>query len=147
MKKIIITLVILAAAGALFGCTQAEVQGGGIGAGVGGIAGALLDSRNPWRGGVIGAALGAVAGATLGDISDRASREAVAADRPVYYRTEDGRGEYRAEPAGYDERTRCRRVHEKVWEDGRLIKDRIREVCEGERYERRYEEDNYQRRY
>lgn len=138
MKKFWLWFVVFALFGSLLGCTESQLRGGGIGAGVGGIAGALLDHRNPWRGGVIGAGLGAAMGATLGDISDRASREAAQSNRPVYYRTDDGRGEYRAEPEGYDERTRCKKVHEKVWEDGRLIKDRVKEVCEGERYERRY---------
>ena len=138
MKKCLIVLVVMVLLGSLFGCTEPQMRGGAIGAGVGGVTGALLDSRNPWRGGLIGAGLGAAFGATLGDISDRASREAAYANRPTYYRTEDGRGEYRAEPIGYDERTRCKKVHEKVWEDGRLIKDRVKEVCEGERYERRY---------
>ncbi len=83
------------------------VRGGAIGAGVGGLAGALLDRGNPWRGGIIGGALGAVLGATLGDISDRASREAAQSNAPVEYRTEDGRGRYYAEPSGYDAQTRC----------------------------------------
>lgn len=82
--------------------------------------------------------LGAIVGATLADISYRASRDAVREDRPVEYRTEDGRGVYYAAPEGYDDRTKCHKVHEKVWEDGRLVKDRIKEVCEGEKYERRY---------
>src|SRR3990172_36684 len=88
-------------------CTQYHYEGATTGGAVGGIAGALLDSRNPWRGGVIGAALGAVLGATLADISYRASREAYTTGRPVEYRTEDGRGVYRAEPLDYDARTRC----------------------------------------
>jgi hypothetical protein len=133
--------------GMLFACTQAQMQGGGIGAGVGGLAGALLDHRNPWRGGLIGAALGGVFGATLGDISDKASREAAYSNRPVVYRTEDGRGIYHADPVGYDEQTRCKKVHERVWEDDRLVKDRVREVCEGQKYERRYEGDSNERRY
>jgi hypothetical protein len=119
-------------------CTQYHYEGATTGGAVGGIAGALLDSRNPWRGGVIGAALGAVLGATLADISYRASREAYTTGRPVEYRTEDGRGIYRAEPLEYDARTKCRKVHERVWEDGRLVRDSIREVCEGQKYERRY---------
>jgi len=119
-------------------CTPYHTQGAVTGGAVGGVAGALLDHHNPWRGGVIGAALGAVVGATLADISYRASREAYSSGRSVEYRTENGRGVYRADPEGYDARTRCRRIHEKVWEDGRLIKDQIREVCEGTRYERGY---------
>lgn len=117
-------------------------EGAGAGALVGGIAGALLDKKNPWRGGVIGAGLGAVLGATITDISTRGSKEAYQTGKPVEYRTEDGRGYYRAEPAsGYyykDPQTKCRKVSEKVWEDGKLIKDTVKEVCESEKYERTY---------
>jgi len=135
--------VILIAALSAAGCTPYHAQGAGTGAAVGGVAGAILDHKNPWRGGLLGAALGAFFGATIADISVKGSREAYHTGRPVEYRTEDGRGAYRAEPAGdyYYERggvTRCRKVHEKVWEDGRLVKDNVREVCEGERRERGY---------
>jgi hypothetical protein len=112
--------------------------GAGVGAGVGGIAGALLDSHNPWRGGLIGAALGAVAGATITELSARASREAAYSGRPVEYRTEDGRGVYRADPVGSNPQTRCSKIHERAWEDGRLVKDQIREVCEGTKQETGY---------
>ncbi len=138
MKKIASLILIVSLVCMLFSCTQYHAQGAGAGAVIGGIAGALLDHKNPWRGGVIGAALGGVAGATLTDISMRASQEAAAAGRPVEYRTEDGRGVYRADPVDYNARTKCHKVHERVWEDGNLVKDQIREVCEGEKYERRY---------
>ena len=126
----------------VWGCAEyysqpGTVQGGAVGAGVGGLAGALLDS-NPWRGGVIGAALGGVLGATLGQISDRGAREAAANNRPVEYRTTDGRGYYRAEPEGYNPQTKCHKVHEKVYENGRLVRDHIKEVCEGTKQEQRY---------
>jgi hypothetical protein len=120
-----------------YGPTGAE-RGGRAGAGVGAITGALLDSQNPWRGGLIGAALGAVFGATLGDISDRASYESAKNDAPVEYRTEDGRGRYRADPEGYDPDTRCRRIHERVYEDGYLVRDRVIKICEKDLRERRY---------
>jgi outer membrane lipoprotein SlyB len=138
MKKTVSLILILALLVLTFGCTQYHAQGAGAGAVIGGIAGALLDHKNPWRGGVIGGALGAVAGATITDISMRASREAAISGRPVEYKTEDGRGVYRAEPMDYNEQTKCRKVQERVWEDGRLVKDTIKEVCEGEKYERRY---------
>jgi len=138
MKKIAVFAVCIALLAATFGCTPYHTQGAGTGAAIGGVAGALLDHRNPWRGGVIGGVLGAIAGATVADISLQASREAAAQDRPVEYRTEDGRGVYRADPIGGDERTKCKKVQERVWEDGRLVKDQIREVCEGERREHRY---------
>ncbi len=137
MKKAV-TIVMILALLPLAACTQYHTEGAVTGGAVGGITGAILDHRNPWRGGVIGAALGAALGATIADISYRASREAYATGRPVEYRTEDGRGIYRAEPLDYDARTRCRKIHERVWEDGRLVKDQVREVCESTRYERGY---------
>lgn len=122
---VIISLLIMS-----LGCTGYQQQGAGTGGVIGGVSGAILDHRNPWRGGIIGAAIGAIAGATLADISYKASQEAAMHDRPVEYRTEDGRGIYRADPVGYNERTRCKRIHERVWEDGHLVKDQVREICE-----------------
>lgn len=138
MKKIISSALVLSLLSLTFGCTPYHSQGAGAGAAVGGITGAILDHRNPWRGGVIGGLLGAILGATLADVSVQASREAAMQNRPVEYQTEDGRGVYRADPLGHDEKTRCKKVQERVWEDGRLIKNQIREICEGEKQERRY---------
>ncbi|MCC6347114.1 MAG: glycine zipper 2TM domain-containing protein [Nitrospirales bacterium] len=117
-------------------------EGGTAGGLIGGIAGALLDHKNPWRGGVIGAGLGAIAGATIADISVRGSQEAARANRPVEYTTGNGRGIYRAEPVGafyYPDRyKKCKKVHERTWENGSLVRDTVREVCEGVRAEERY---------
>jgi len=123
------------------GCTPYQVQGGGVGAAAGGIAGALLDHRNPWRGGVIGAALGALAGATISEVSVQGAREAARYDRPVVYRTDGlpgGYGGYIAEPIGTDAYTKCKKVRERIYENDRLISDRIKEVCEGQKYEPGY---------
>jgi hypothetical protein len=48
----------------------------------------------------------------------------------VEYRTDDGRGVYRAQPGHYNPRTRCRTIREQVLEDGRLVRDRYNEICE-----------------
>ncbi|MCI0469356.1 MAG: glycine zipper 2TM domain-containing protein [Nitrospirae bacterium] len=140
-KKMISVLMILS----LFlvtACASYHYEGGAAGGVLGGLTGALLDRKNPWRGGVIGAGIGALAGATIADISVRGSREAYRNNRPVEYRTDDGRGLYRAEPVGQpyypDEQTKCKKVRERVYENGNLVKDTVREVCEGEKYERRY---------
>ncbi len=138
MKKFASLVAMLSLLVFIFGCTQYHAQGAGIGGLLGGITGALLDHKNPWRGGVIGAAIGGIGGATLTDISMRASKEAAISGKPVEYRTEDGRGVYRADPVDYDEHTKCHKVNEKVWEDGKIIKDNIREICQGEKFERRY---------
>ncbi|WP_353684343.1 glycine zipper 2TM domain-containing protein [Thermodesulfovibrio sp. 3907-1M] len=77
MKKLLSVLILftffITACGQL---QQSHYEGAGIGAAVGGVAGALLDKKNSWRGGVIGATLGAVFGATLADISQRGLKEA-----------------------------------------------------------------------
>jgi hypothetical protein len=138
MKKVISLIAAVTLLALTVGCTPYHAQGAGAGAAVGGVTGALLDTSNPWRGGVIGGVLGAILGATLADVSYQASREAAYHNRPVEYKTDNGRGVYRAEPLGYDERTHCRKIHERVWEDGRLVRDHVKEVCEGHRYERRY---------
>jgi len=137
MKKTVISLALLALLG-ITACAPHQYGGATAGGAIGGVTGAILDSRNPWRGGVIGAVLGAMAGATIADISVRGSREVYVTGRPVEYATEDRRGRYYAEPLEYDTRTRCRKVREKVWEDDRLVRDTVREVCEGEKIERRY---------
>ena len=138
MKKIVSLILVLTLLSLTVACTQYHAQGAGAGGVVGGIAGALLDRKNPWRGGVVGAALGALAGATLTDVSMRASQEAAATGKPVQYVTEDGRGVYRAEPVGYNAQTKCHKVHEIVTENGKVVKDQIKEVCEGEKTEQRY---------
>ena len=138
MKKIVSLILVLALLSLTLACTQYHAQGAGAGGVVGGIAGALLDRKNPWRGGVVGAALGALAGATLTDVSMRASQEAASTGKPVQYVTEDGRGVYRAEPVGYNAQTKCHKVHEIVTENGKVVKDQIKEVCEGEKTEQRY---------
>ncbi|MBI4698358.1 MAG: glycine zipper 2TM domain-containing protein [Nitrospirae bacterium] len=138
MKKLISLILILVLANLVIGCTQYHAQGAGAGGAVGGVAGALLDHKNPWRGGVIGAILGGVLGTTLTDVSMRASQEAAATGKPVQYVTEDGRGVYRAEPVGYNAQTKCHKVHETVTENGVIVKNQEREICESDKTEQRY---------
>lgn len=130
--------------------TPYQQRGAETGAILGSAAGMILDSRNPWRGGVVGAAIGAVTGATIADISARGAREVVHYDRPVEYRTDNRRGYYYAEPLGSEPGTRCRRVKEKTYVDGQLVKQRTIIICDGDRYENpryRYEQryDRYER--
>jgi hypothetical protein len=138
MKKILLLFVVLLIQISVFGCTEYYAQGSGAGALLGGAKGTLLDYKNPWRGGVIGAAIGGVADATLTDISMRASREAAASGRPVEYRTEDERGLYRADLVDYSAQTKCYRVRERVWENDKLVRDQIREVCGSDKQEKTY---------
>lgn len=138
MKKFVSVIALISFFALASGCTQYHTQGAAVGGAAGGLAGALLDHKNPWKGGVIGAALGAILGATITDISMKASQEAAASGKPVEYRTEDGRGVYRAEPVDYNAQTNCHKVHEIVTENGKVVKDQIKEVCEGTRTEPKY---------
>ncbi|RJQ47425.1 MAG: glycine zipper 2TM domain-containing protein [Nitrospiraceae bacterium] len=138
MKKILSIFMVLAVLTLAVGCTQYHARGAGVGGAVGGAAGVLLDKKNRWRGGVIGAVLGAIAGASLTEVSMQASQEAARQNRPVEYRTTDGRGQVQAYPLDYNAETKCHKVQERVWEDGKLIKDEIKEVCEGHKTEQKY---------
>ncbi|MBI4843538.1 MAG: glycine zipper 2TM domain-containing protein [Nitrospirae bacterium] len=138
MKKFVSFIVLAAFFALAAGCTQYHTQGAAVGGAAGGLAGALLDHKNPWKGGVIGAALGAILGATITDISMRASQEAASTGKTVQYKTEDGRGVYRAEPVDFNAQTNCHKVHETVWEDGKMVKDQIKEICEGTKTEPKY---------
>jgi hypothetical protein len=63
-------------------------------------------------------------------ISQRGSREAAEHNKAVEYRTEDGKGYYRAEPQGYDAQKKCVKVREMTYESNQLIKDEVKEVCD-----------------
>jgi hypothetical protein len=119
------------------------------GAILGGTAGMILNSSNPWQGGVVGAAIGAIAGATIADISLRGAREVVYYGRPVEYRTDNQRGYYYAEPVTPEPDGRCRRVREKTYVDGQLVKQRTIVICDGNnRYDNpRYRYDDRSKRY
>jgi outer membrane lipoprotein SlyB len=148
-RRIVSLLLIISLAVFAGSCERYHYEGAAAGGAIGGLAGALLDDSNPWRGGVIGAALGAVAGATLTEISARGSRQAAQTGRPVEYTTRTDSGEtavYRADPIEYDARTECNKVRERVWKEGRLVKDEVREICESDKTEARYMgEEDYDR--
>lgn len=137
MRRIIgTTLAVIVAAGSLAACavqpqpivtTPRTYQGAGVGAAVGAGAGALIDKKNHWRGAVLGGALGAVLGGSLTEISARAGREAALENRPVAYQTTDGFQRVEARPVGRG--NGCRTIHERVYQHGKLVQERTREVC------------------
>lgn len=128
-NRLVAVVLVLALALPLAGCaynpSQAEVQGGAVGAGAGAVAGALISG---WKGGVIGAVIGAVAGATITHIATRASREAVHHQKPVAY-TDDS-GVHRVEAYPVASRGKCHTVVEKFYERGQLTREERREVCD-----------------
>ncbi len=118
--------------------SQTTYEGGTIGAITGAVAGAILTNNNKWKGGVIGGVIGAIAGATIAEISKRGAIEAAQTNQPVRYTTEDGKAVYEAKPVGYDAKTKCHKVQEKIYENGKLVKDQVKEVCESDKTENNY---------
>lgn len=131
MRKKALVLLTVFSVGFLFSCgqvtTQRTYEGATVGAVGGAIAGALIDRNNRWRGAVIGGALGAVIGGTITEIAARASREAAMQNRPVEYKSEDGRDRVYAEPVAT--RGNCRIVKTTYYQDGKVVKVEEREVC------------------
>jgi hypothetical protein len=131
--KKLITLAVLGiaicllVAGCARGPSRTAYEGGTVGAGVGAVAGALIDDDNRWRGGVIGGALGAVLGGALGEISDRAANEAAYQRQPVAYSNQSGTQRLEAQPMYQS--GNCQMVREKYYKHGRLVKVTEREVC------------------
>lgn len=139
--SITMVLIMLAVFLSLSSCATRRhtATGAAVGGGLGALAGALIDSDNSWRGAVIGGLIGAALGGTMTEISQAAAEEAAAEGRPVAYQSNDGFQRVEATPVEYDAQTKCHKVRERVWQDGRLVKDEVREVCESERTERHYE--------
>ncbi len=113
-------------------------KGAAVGSGIGSIAGGLIDRRNRWRGASIGGMLGGLLGSSLAAISSQARHEAVDTQQPVQYQSKNGWERIQAMPIDYDEKTHCHKVSEKHWQGGRLVDDRISEVCNGDRTQYRY---------
>jgi hypothetical protein len=132
------TSTLLSSCATLQPTSQRTYEGAGVGAALGSVAGLLIDKDNRWRGAVIGGLIGAAVGGTVTEISQRAAREAAYEGRPVAYQSADGFQRVEATPVGYDASTKCHKVRERVWQDGQLVKDEVREVCESDRVEPGY---------
>jgi outer membrane lipoprotein SlyB len=131
MRKVAILLVFAVFSAGVISCGQVSSQktyeGAAVGGAVGAVAGALIDKNNRWRGAVIGGALGAVLGGTITEIAQRASKEAAMANKPVEYRSEDGKERVYAEPVAT--KGNCKIVKTSYYQDGKLVKVEEREVC------------------
>ena len=140
MRQFFVSINILLFISSIIGCTSTPTtyQGATIGGVVGAAAGVLIDKHNRWRGAVVGGTLGAILGGATTEIAQRASKEAAASGQKVVYKSTDGWQKVEADPLEYDQETRCHKVRERIWQNGKLVKDEIKEVCEGEKRERRY---------
>lgn len=114
----------------LFSSCSKEKGYQGAGGAIGAVTGVLMDSQNSWRGGVIGGALGAVHLSGVTEISSRSSREAAREGKPVAYQSADGFQRVEALPLGQGSRPNCHLVREQIYQDGKLVRDEVREVCQ-----------------
>jgi uncharacterized protein YcfJ len=128
-------LLVLIAVFLLSGCAWFDKQskntktGAGIGAVVGGLAGLIIDSRNPWRGGILGVAIGAVSGGLIGNIIDSSAHQAAHKNTCVKYRrtTENGhKEEVIAKPKCAKDNYKL--VNVKYVRDGKVVGEETKKV-------------------
>jgi hypothetical protein len=89
----------------------------------------LVEKSNAWRGGAIGASLGNPIEGKIKEISAQASREAAREGKPVAYLSLDGFQRVETFPVGKGGSNKCRLVREKIFQEGKIIRDEIKEVC------------------
>jgi len=89
----------------------------------------LIEKANTWRGGAIGAALGSPTEGKVMEISGRALREAAQEGKPVAYLSLDGFQRVEAYLVGKGTTPNCRLVREQIFQEGKLVRDEIKEVC------------------
>jgi len=104
-------------------------KGALIGAGTGALLGQAI-GRNT-EGTLIGIAAGTILGGLVGNAVDQdhqAARDAAQHQRQVVYYDRNGSA-VESIPGAADPRTNCRKVTNKVWQDGKVVSEKVEEVC------------------
>jgi len=99
-----------------------------LGAGTGALLGQAIGGNTEST--IIGMAAGTILGALVGSAADQANqaaRDAAQYGKPVIYYDKSGRA-VEAIPEGTND-PNCQRVRKRIWEDGKLVKETIEEVC------------------
>ena len=103
-------------------------RGAVIGAGTGALIGQAIGGNTDST--LIGLAAGTILGALVGNAVDQdyqAARDAAMYGRPVIYYDKDGHA-VEAIPEGMNN-PNCQTVRKRVWENGKLVKETVEEVC------------------
>jgi len=136
-RRFAVFFIIIVFSAAIFSSCTSREESTALGTGLGAAIGASI-SKNKWKGAVIGGAIGAAAGAAFSQIQQQAVDESINKQKPVIYRrnTNNGWQQVEAAPASRQyynpsRHTKCQKVHIKIINNGRLVKDRIKEVCKG----------------
>lgn len=104
-------------------------KGALIGAGAGALMGQAI-GRNT-EGTLIGLAAGTILGGLVGNAVDQdyqAAREAAQYQKPVVYYDRKGSA-VEAIPAPAEQKPNCRKVTNKVWQDGNVVSEKVEEIC------------------
>lgn len=137
MKSLIILFVGIVFTVVMLSSCATESENVALGTAAGAGIGSAV-SHNKWKGAVIGGILGAVAGEAYHQIQQQAINESINRQKPVMYRknTSNGWQEVEAAPVSKqyynpNKHTKCQKIHIRIVENGRLVKDRVKEVCKG----------------
>jgi uncharacterized protein YcfJ len=113
-------------------------KGALIGAGAGALMGQAIGRDT--EGTLMGLAAGTVLGALVGNARDQeyaAARDAALYENKMVYYDNQG-GAVEAVPSEANQQTNCHKVTKRTWKDGKLIKETVEEVCEGEKQSGEY---------
>ena len=134
MKKyqiiiLMLSLSLLLASCASYPPTRYNTQvGAAVGAGTGALIGQAIGGNTGST--LAGLAAGTIIGALVGNAVDQqneAARDAATYGKPLIYYDADGRA-VEAVPEDTNE-ANCQKVRKRVWEDGKLVKETVEEVC------------------
>ena len=92
--------------------------------------GTLQDQEKSWRGMVLGGAFGPPIKARMSEISRQAAEEAIRKKLPVVYLSNDGFQRLEIQTLGEDQKDRCHLIQERAFQDGTLVREEIKRVCE-----------------
>lgn len=106
-----------------------NTQAGALtGAGMGALIGQAIGGNT--QGTLIGLAAGTILGALVGNAIDQdyqAARDAALYDKPVIYYDKNGKA-VEAIPEDSND-PNCRQVRKRIWENGKMIKETVEEIC------------------
>jgi hypothetical protein len=103
-------------------------RGAAIGAGAGALIGQAIGGNTEAT--LIGLAAGTIMGALVGNAVDQdyqAARDAAQYGKPLIYYDRGGHA-VEAIPEGTSE-SNCQKVRKRIWENGKLVKETVEEVC------------------
>ncbi len=137
LKSLLVLLTLFVLLGFSISSCTTENENVALGTAVGAGLGAVINHHNRWKGAVIGGAIGALAGEAMYQIQQKAIQQAIQSQKPVVYQRDTGNGGWQrveAEPIGQptynpQEHTKCQKVHIREIENGKVIEDKIKEVC------------------